>query len=87
MLALKKLIEEAYTVAEQEGLAVWTQDEAGPYQIIPYSGYHWQPEGEPVKYPHEYARNETAKLLTLFHPATSEVRVKGVTACPNTVLH
>jgi hypothetical protein len=29
----------------------------------------------------------TVKLLTLFRPATGEVRVKGVTSCPNAVLH
>ena len=43
--------------------------------------------GEPAKQPHEYAKNGTAKLLTLFHPATGKVHVKGVTTCPNTVLH
>src|SRR6266700_3366391 len=43
--------------------------------------------GEPAKQPHEYAKNGTAKLLTLFHPATRKVHVKGVTTCPNTVLH
>jgi hypothetical protein len=68
-------------------LPVWTQDEAGPYQTIPYPGTHWKPEGEPSKQPHEYAKNGTAKLLTLFHPATGKVRVKGVTTCPNAVLH
>jgi hypothetical protein len=68
-------------------LPLWTQDEAGPYQTIPYPGYHWQPEGEPARQPHEYAKNGTAKLLTLFHPATGKVRVKGVTTCPNVVLH
>jgi hypothetical protein len=26
-------------------------------------------------------------MLTLFHPATGQVRVKGVTSCPNVVLH
>lgn len=36
---------------------------------------------------HEYIRNGTAKLLTLFHPATGQVRVKGVTSCTNAVLH
>ena len=29
----------------------------------------------------------TAKILTLFHPASGEVRVKGVTSCTNAVLH
>jgi hypothetical protein len=32
-------------------------------------------------------RNGTAKLLTLFRPATGEVRAKGVTGAPNAVLH
>ena len=43
--------------------------------------------GGPAHYPHEYVRGGTAKLLTLFHPATGAVRVKGVTHTPNTVLH
>ena len=29
----------------------------------------------------------TAKLLTLFHPAAGQVRVKGVTSSANAVLH
>jgi hypothetical protein len=55
---------------------VWNEDEAGPFQTIPYPGSCWQPEGRPARYPHEYIRNNTAKLLTLFHPTTGEVRVK-----------
>ena len=47
----------------------------------------WQPVGQPVRYPHEYLRRDTAKLLTLFHPMTGEVRVKGVTESSNAVLH
>jgi hypothetical protein len=66
---------------------VWCEDEAGPYQAIPQPGHHWQPVGAPARYPHEYLRGGTAKLLTLFHPATGQVRVKGVTRSPNTVLH
>jgi hypothetical protein len=46
-----------------------------------------QPEGEPATQPHEYIRNGTAKLLTLFYPATGKVHIKGVTSCPNAVLH
>src|SRR5258708_16143816 len=52
-----------------------------------YGGSRWQPEGQPARQPHEYIRNGTAKLLTLFHPATGEVRVKGVRSCTNAVLH
>jgi len=68
-------------------LSTWTQDEAGPFQTVPYPGQSWQPEGEPNRQPHEYVRNGTAKLLTLFHPSDGQVRVKGVTSCTNAVLH
>jgi hypothetical protein len=83
----KSLIEQAYTEGERMGLAVWGMDEAGPYQAIPQPGGHWQPIGRPARYPHEHVRHGTAKLLTLFHPASGQVRVKGVTSCPNVVLH
>lgn len=69
------------------GLAVWGMDEAGPYQAIPQPGIRWQPVGRPARYPHEHLRHGTAKMLTLFHPATGQVRVKGVTSTPNVVLH
>ena len=69
------------------GLAVWCTDQAGPYQTIPYPGQSWRPEGEPARQPHEYLRDGTAKVLTLFRPADGRVRLQGVTACPNAVLH
>ena len=81
------MIEQAYKVGESLGLSTWTQDEAGPFQTLPYEGCSWCPEGHPQRQSHEYVRNGTAKLLTLFHPTTGQVRVKGVTHCPNTVLH
>ena len=81
------MIEQAYTQAELLGLAVWTTDQAGPFQTKPYPGHSWQPSGRPQRLAHQYIRNGTAKLLTLFHPADGQVRVKGVTHCPNTVLH
>jgi hypothetical protein len=37
--------------------------------------------------PHEYERGGTAKLLTLFRPATGILRAKGVTSATNAVLH
>jgi hypothetical protein len=77
----------AYHVAEAAGLELWCQDEAGPYQAIPQAGTSWRPIGEPARLPHEYIRGGTAKLLTLFRPATGTVRGKGVTHAPNTVLH
>jgi DDE superfamily endonuclease len=69
------------------GLAVWNQDEAGPYQAIPQGGHSWQPMGQAARQPHEYERGGTAKLLTLLHPATGTVRVKGVISSANVVLH
>jgi hypothetical protein len=69
------------------GLAAWCTDQAGPYQTIPYPGRSWRPEGDPARQPHEYLRDGTAKALTLFRPADGHARVKGVTACPNAVLH
>ena len=81
------MIERAYQVGEALGLAVWTRDEAGPFQAIPQPGPSWQPAGQPARQPHEYVRAGTAKLLSLFHPASGQVRVKGGTNCPNAVLH
>ena len=68
-------------------MPVWCQDEAGPYQAIPQPGTSWVPLGAPARQPHEYVRGGTVKLLTLFRPATGEVRAKGVTHAPNVVLH
>ena len=80
----KSLIEAAYT---QAVLPVWTEDEAGPFTTAPFPGQHWRPEGDPERYPHEYLRQGTAKQLTLFHPASGAVRVKGVLSTANAVLH
>lgn len=81
------MIERAYREGEQQGLAVWTLDEAGPYQTIPYPGHCWGIAGQPKRQAHEYQRQGTAKLLTLFHPADGLLRAGGVTRCPNAVLH
>lgn len=69
------------------GLSVWCTDQAGPFQTIPQPGTSWRPEGDPDRHPHEYIRHGTAKVMTLFHPADGQARVKGVTTCPNEVLH
>jgi hypothetical protein len=66
---------------------VWCQDEAGPYQAIPQAGASWGRRGHPAQQPHEYVRGGTAKMLSLFRPATGELRAKGVESAPNTVLH
>jgi hypothetical protein len=81
------LIEDAYTSGEKLGLSVWCGDQAGPFQTIPQPGPSWQPQCEPARQPHEYIRNGTAKILTLFHPADGKVRIEGCSTCPNTVLH
>lgn len=81
------MIERAYTEGEASGLAVWTEDEAGPYQTVPYPAESWEPLGHPRRRPHQYVRQGTAKLLTLFHPATGEVRARGVRRTTNAILH
>jgi hypothetical protein len=81
------LIEDAYASGASLGLAVWCEDEAGPFQAIPHPGPSWQPRGHPSRQPHEYVRGGTAKVLTLFRPADGRVRVEGATTCPNAVLH
>jgi transposase len=43
--------------------------------------------GQPATHDHEYFRGGTAKLLTLFRPATGEVRALPVTQTTNAVLH
>ena len=50
-------------------------------------GQSWAAQGQAQHQPHEYVRNGTAKLLTLFCPGSGELRAKGVTAAPNAVLH
>jgi hypothetical protein len=80
----KGLIEQAYAQTE---LSVWTQDEAGPYQAIPQPGSQWRPTTSPDRYPHEHIRHGTAKLLTLFEPASGLLRAKGVTSAANEILH
>ena len=85
--AKKKRIEEACVEASKLGLALWTEDEAGPYQTAPFPGQSWYEGSQPPCQPHESMRNGTAKLLTLFEPATGQVRVQGVTSTPNAVLH
>ena len=69
------------------GLANWTTDQAGPFQTRPYPGSSWEPEAHPQRQAHEYVRNGTAKMLTLFTPCSGHVSVKGVRHCTNDVLH
>ncbi len=59
----------------------------GPIRPSRSLGRSSQPEGHPVLQPHEYERGGTAKLLTLFRPATGELRAKGVLSVTNAVLH
>lgn len=66
---------------------MWCQDEAGPYTTAPYGGESWEPEAHPHQQSHEYLPDGTAKLLTLLHPASGQVLIKGVTSSTNAVLH
>ncbi len=59
----------------------------GPIRPSRSPGRSSQPEGHPALQPHEYERGGTAKLLTLFRPATGKIRAKGVVSVTNAVLH
>src|SRR5438874_7331863 len=85
--AQKRLIELACEQAEAAGIVQLNEDEAGPYQAIPQPGSSWQPEGHPALQPHEYERGGTAKLLTLFRPASGQIHAKGVLSVTTAVLH
>jgi hypothetical protein len=67
-VAKESLLEAA---SRQDRLPVWTEDEAGPCRTVPYASAHWHPDGDPVRYPHEYVCESTPKQLTRFHPATA----------------
>jgi hypothetical protein len=43
---------------------------------MPSPGQSWEPQAPPARQPHDYARNGAAKLLTLFRPATGQVRAR-----------
>ena len=81
------MIEQAYRTGEADGLSVWVEDEAGPYQAVPQAGQGWCEAGSPACQPHEYVRGNTAKMLTLFHPLSGALRAKGVTSSANAILH
>jgi hypothetical protein len=83
----KKLIEQASTLGAQVGLPVWCEDEAGPFQAVPHPGVSWQPREHPAQQPHEYIRGGTTKVLTLFHPASGQVRLQPAPRCTHAVLH
>ena len=74
-------------MGEAAGVSVWCEDEAGPYQTKPYAATSWQPEGQPQQQPHEYVRNGTAHIITLFHPASGQVHLTGVLHTTNVILH
>jgi hypothetical protein len=54
---------------------------------VPHPGFSWQLKGRPATQPHEYVRAGTAKILTLFHPATGQVQLHPVTRSTNAILH
>ena len=54
---------------------------------MPHAGVSWQPREQPATQPHEYIRGGTTKILTLFHPASGQVRLQPAPRCTNAVLH
>jgi DDE superfamily endonuclease len=81
------LIERAYTLDAERNLAVWCEDEAGPFQAVPQAGSSWQPEGHPATYPHAWIRGGTTKMMTLFEPSTGTVDIQPTASVTNPVLH
>jgi hypothetical protein len=51
-------------------LAVWWEDEAGPFQAVPQAGRRWPIEGHPATQAQEWIRGGTTKGMTLFEPST-----------------
>jgi transposase len=66
-------IEHAYRIGETVGLAVYCEDEAGPYQAIPQPGTTWRPTAQPARQPHEYVRGGTAKGLSFVPPGQRRI--------------
>ena len=85
--AEEKSLADADTAGASLGLAVWCEDEAGPFRAVPHSGSSGRPEGRPARPPRECVRGGTAEVLTPFRPADGRVRVEGATTRPNAVLH
>ena len=54
---------------------------------MPHPGVSWQPHGRTATQPHEYVRGGTTKILTLFHPASGQVRLQPAVRGTNAVLH
>jgi transposase len=54
---------------------------------VPHPGASWQPREHPATQPHEYIRGGTTKILTLFHPASGQVRLHPAPHCTHAVLH
>ena len=81
------MIEDAYRLGEAIGPVglVHRPGRAIPDDALP--GSVLAARGRAGSLPHEYLRDGTAKVLTLFHPADGRVRLHGVTSCPNAVLH
>jgi len=54
---------------------------------VPHPGASWQPREHPARQPHESIRGGTTKILTLFHPATGQVRLQPAARGTTAVLH
>ena len=85
--AAKKADRAGLHAGRQLGLSVWCEDEAGPFQAVPHPGPSWRPRGHPATQPHEYIRGGTTDSLTLFHPASRQVRLQPAARGTNAVLH
>jgi DDE superfamily endonuclease len=74
-------------LGREAGLAVWCEDEAGPFQAVPQPGSSWCRAAHPATQPHEWIRGGTTKLMTLLEPASGTVDVQPAVSVTNHVLH
>lgn len=79
--------ERASLLGERLGFQVWCEDEAGPSQTIPPPGNSWHSDNRPARQAHHYLRGDTAKLRTLFRPATGAFRAEAVQQRTTALLH
>ena len=72
------MIEQAYTLGASLGVAVWTQDEAGPFQCKPVAGQQWHEPGQPRRRgPQTYLWGERAGTDSSQSAAESPARAGG----------
>ncbi len=68
-------------------MAVACQDEAGPYQTVPYAGPQWAPVGHPPLAAPRVCAPGHGQAAHAVPSSDGPTQAQGVTPCPNAVLH